>query len=115
MIQNIDSFPLEPVLMLKFAIDFGFFSILPTASQLATSLDCVPQDGVDENSQYFSRYSETTLKHSPFIRSATATFTLMNLLNKIKTLFNKWTLEHTLHLNMVIYNKDPKNLERQHS
>ena len=67
MIQNIDSFPLEPVLMLKFATDFGFFSILPTASQLATSLDCVPQDGVNENSQYFSRYSETTLKHSPFI------------------------------------------------
>ena len=84
MIQNIDSFPLEPVLMLKFATDFGFFSILPTASQLATSLDCVPQDGVDENSQYFSRYSETTLKHSPFIGSAyivyTATFTLKNLL-----------------------------------
>ena len=51
MIQNIDSFPLEPVLMLKFATDFGFFSILPTASQLATSLDCVPQDGVNENSR----------------------------------------------------------------
>ena len=52
MIQNIDSFPLEPVLMLKFAM-------LPTASQLATSLDCVPNDGDNEN----SRYPETTFKH----------------------------------------------------
>ena len=59
MIQNIDSFPLEPVLMLKFATDFGFFSMLPTASQLATSLDWVPNDGDNEN----SRYPETTFKH----------------------------------------------------
>ena len=40
MIQNIDSFPLEPVLMLKFATDFGFFQCCPLHrnSQLALTV-----------------------------------------------------------------------------
>ena len=91
MIQNIDSFPLEPVLMLKFATDFGFFSMLPTASQLATSLDWVPNDGDNEN----SRYPETTFKHIRLLLEVPtiATFTQKNLLR------------------FYMVNKDPKNLK----
>ena len=64
--------------------------MLPTASQLATSLDCVRHDGDNEN----SRYPETTFKHIRLLLEVpTATFTQKNLLR------------------FYMVNKDPKNLK----
>ena len=89
MIQNIDSFPLEPVLMLKYATDFGFFQCchLHRNSQLAlTVCRMMVTTKILSNFHDIQKLLKRILL---LLEVPSATFTLKNLCNK-------WTLEYIL-------------------